>query len=105
MELLDPTTCKCTGLVEHCVLDCVAVSRGRCFCFLALTYIYFNPILSEVPIQKLQCIHGILTPCDFERGGATKLIIGSSRSYNVKNRLNLYQVQNVLVVIVLIVFR
>ena len=31
--------------------------------------------------------------CDFERGGATNPIIGSSRSNNVKNRLDLYQVQ------------
>ena len=91
VELLYPTTCKCTGLVEHCVLNCVA---GSVFVFWYWPTI-LKPILPEVPIQKLQYIHGILTPCDFGRGGAmcTKPIIGSSRSNNVKNRLNVYQVQ------------
>jgi len=38
VELLDPTTCKCTGLVEHCVWDCVAVRRLNVF-FFSFTHI------------------------------------------------------------------
>ena len=84
--------------------------------------------------QQLECIHGILTlhaslyvarsippvfscmgvwvslltvttTCDFERGGATKPIIGSSWNNGVKNRLDLYQVQKRPYMIMLIVFR
>jgi len=38
VELLDPTKCKCTELVEYCVLDCVALVRGKVFLFL------FSPV-------------------------------------------------------------
>ena len=31
VELLDPTTCRCTGLVKHFLLDCVAVMRVKVF--------------------------------------------------------------------------
>jgi len=85
-------------------------------------------------MQKLECIHGILTPhtslyvarsippvflhmgvrvalltvttmCNFERGGATKLITESSRNNGAKNCLDLYQVQKHPSMIMLIVFR
>ena len=81
----------------------------------------------------LECIHGILTPCassyvarlilpvfshmgvwvalltlnyhmQFERGGVTKPIIGSSWNNNVKNCLDSYQVQKRPNLIMLIVF-
>ena len=45
------------------------------------------------------------TTCEFERGGATKPIIGSSWNNGVKNRLDLYQVQKRPSMIMLIVFR
>jgi len=83
--------------------------------------------------KQLECIHGIHTPrtspyvarsippvvlrmgirvalltvttmCDFERGGATKPIIGSSWNSSVKNHLDLYQVQKRPSMIMLIVF-
>jgi len=47
----------------------------------------------------------VTNTCDFERGGATKPIIGSSRNNGVKNRLDLYQVQKLPSMIMLIVFR
>ena len=31
VELLDPTTCKCTELVKHLLLNCVAVMRVKVF--------------------------------------------------------------------------
>ena len=46
----------------------------------------------------------VTTTCDFERGGATKLIIGSTWNNGVKNRLDLYQVQKHSNLIMLIVF-
>jgi len=44
------------------------------------------------------------TTCDFERGGATKPIIGSSWNSGVKNHLDLYQVWKHSNLIMLIVF-
>jgi len=49
MELLDPTMCKCTGLVGHCVFDCVAMRRVKYFFFLAFTHMQFSTFLPEVP--------------------------------------------------------
>lgn len=42
--------------------------------------------------------------CDFELGGAMKLLIGSSLKNSVNNRLDLYKVQNRPNLIMLIVF-
>ena len=71
-------------------------------------------------VYKLECIHGIphvplhtlpdrfhlyvATMRDFERGGAMKLIIGSSWNNGVNNHLDLYQVQKRPSMIMLIVF-
>jgi len=88
---------------------------------------------TTMTLISLECIHGIPTPhaslyvarsilpvflrmgvwvfvaaitttCGFERGGATKPIIGSSWNNGVKNCLDLYQVQKRPNLILLIVF-
>ena len=66
---------------------------------------HFPFLVSGQPVWLWVVLLTVTTSCDFERGGATKPIIGSSWSNGIKNRLDLHQVQKRPSMIMLIVFR